>query len=163
MATTRDYYEILGVGREASAEDIQRAYRKLAMKHHPDRNPGDQEAESKFKEAAEAYEVLSDPEKRRLYDQFGHAGLRGTSMHDFGHMDAADISSIFGDLFGEFFGGGGPFGGGRGRRRARGASLQTVIDLTLEASIARSSSSVWISATRATAAGRRRGRRRQPV
>lgn len=132
MATTRDYYEILSVSRDANGDEVKRAYRKLAMKYHPDRNPGDKEAESRFKEAAAAYEVLSDEQKRKRYDQFGHEGLRGTSMHDFGHMDAADISSMFGDIFGDLFGGAfGSGGGGRGRVR-KGASLETVIDVTLE-------------------------------
>ncbi len=130
MATQRDYYEILNVERSANGEEIKRAYRKMAMKYHPDRNPGDKEAEQRFKEAAEAYEVLSNPERRSRYDRFGHEGLRGTSMHDFGHMDVTDIFSMFDDIFG----GGGAFGG-RGRQRSRGrrgASLETVIDITLE-------------------------------
>lgn len=131
MATTRDYYEILNLERTASADDIKRAYRKLAMKYHPDRNPGDAEAEAKFKESAEAYEVLSDTDKRRLYDEYGHEGLRGATGHNFNSMDAGDIFSMFDDVFGSMFGG----GGGRqssGRRARRGASLETVIDLTLE-------------------------------
>lgn len=131
MATTRDYYDILGVKKNASEADIKRAYRKLAMKHHPDRNPGDKQAEEKFKEAASAYEILADADKRQRYDQFGHEGLRGTSTHDFGHMDATDIFSMFGDIFGDMFGGS-SFGGGGRTRAQRGASLETVIDLTLE-------------------------------
>src|SRR5690606_31629319 len=99
MATKRDYYEILNVDRNASDDEIKRAYRKMAMKYHPDRNPGDKEAEQKFKEAAEAYEVLSNPERRSRYDRFGHEGLRGTSMHDFGHMDVTDIFSMFDEIF----------------------------------------------------------------
>src|SRR3970282_972262 len=94
----RDYYEVLGVERQASQEEVKKAYRKLALKLHPDRNPGNKEAEEKFKEAAEAYEVLSDPEKRRKYDQFGHDGLRGTNYRDF--TDVNDIFSTFGDIFG---------------------------------------------------------------
>ncbi len=82
----RDYYEVLGVDKDASADDIKRAYRRMAMKYHPDKNPGDKEAEAKFKECAEAYEVLSDADKRRQYDQFGHEGLRGSGMHDFSQM-----------------------------------------------------------------------------
>lgn len=132
MPPQRDYYEVLGIDRGAGEGDVKRAYRKLAMKHHPDRNPGDAEAETKFKESAEAYEVLSNAEKRRRYDQFGHAGLRGTSGHDFSHMDAGDIFSMFGDIFGE----GGPFSGSRRRRGRqgpkRGYDLQTQTDVTLE-------------------------------
>ena len=130
MATNRDYYEILNVERSASADDIKRAYRKMAMKYHPDRNPDNQDAERKFKESAEAYEVLADPEKRQRYDRFGHDGLRGISGHDFTHMDAGDISSMFEDIFG-----GGIGMGGRGRPSrgmGRGASLETVIDLMLD-------------------------------
>ena len=103
--TKRDYYEILGVGKGASADDIKRAYRRLAMKYHPDKNPGDKEAEEKFKECAEAYEVLSNTEKRQRYDQFGHEGLRGSGMRDYSHMNVQDIGDIFGDIFGDFFGG----------------------------------------------------------
>jgi molecular chaperone DnaJ len=131
MASQRDYYEVLGVDRNASTDDIKRAYRKMAMKYHPDRNPGDEEAESKFKEAAEAYEVLSEPQTRQRYDQFGHEGLRGTSSHDFSRMDIGDIFSMFEDIFG---GGLGGMGGGRRRRGgpSRGYDLQTRLELTLE-------------------------------
>ncbi|MFP4145779.1 MAG: molecular chaperone DnaJ [Phycisphaeraceae bacterium] len=129
MATKRDYYEVLGVERDAASGDIKRAYRKLAMKYHPDRNPGDEGAERKFKEAAEAYEVLSDAEKRQRYDQFGHDGLKGTPGHDFGHMNAQDIFSMFEDIFGGL--GGARRGGARTRAR-RGYDLETVIDLSLE-------------------------------
>lgn len=135
MPTTRDYYEVLGVEKSASDDDIKRAYRRLAMKYHPDRNPGDAEAETKFKESAEAYEVLSDADKRKRYDQFGHEGLRGAggpATHDFSRMHVEDIFS----MFNEIFGGGGGFGGNRsarGRRTAaaRGYDLETevVIDL----------------------------------
>ncbi|MHC4744605.1 MAG: molecular chaperone DnaJ [Planctomycetota bacterium] len=129
----RDYYEVLGVKKDASADDIKRSYRRLAMKYHPDKNPGDKEAETKFKECAEAYEVLSDSQKRQRYDQFGHDGLRGTGMHDFSRINAEDIFSMFGldDLFG------GIFGGGRGRRGAQrsgvshGYDLETSVGLTL--------------------------------
>ncbi|HHN47224.1 MAG TPA: molecular chaperone DnaJ [Planctomycetes bacterium] len=107
MAVERDYYEVLGVNRNASDEEIKRAYRRLAMKYHPDRNPGDKDAEEKFKELAEAYEVLSNAEKRRTYDQFGHDGLRGRAQEPhFGSIE--DIFSAFGDIFGG--GGGGIFG-----------------------------------------------------
>lgn len=129
MATRRDYYEILGVERGCDADAIKRAYRKMAMKYHPDRNPGDKEAELKFKEAAEAYEVLSDADKRRRYDQFGHEGLRGTSHHDFSGMDVGDIFSMFEDIFG------GAMGAKRGRggqRARRGFDLETQIEITLE-------------------------------
>jgi len=132
MATQRDYYEVLGLEKGASADDVKRAYRKMAMKYHPDRNPDNKEAEAKFKEAAAAYEVLADPQKRQQYDQYGHEGLRGGTSHDFSGMDVGDIFSMFGDIFGDAFGGG---GGGRragGTRAQRGYSLQTEIEITLE-------------------------------
>src|ERR1043166_6511797 len=117
MPTTRDYYEILSIEKTADGEEIKRSYRRLAMKYHPDRNPGDAEAEVKFKEAAEAYEVLSDPSKRKVYDQFGHEGLHrrgGPATHDFSRMNVEDIFSMFNDIFGAG-GGGDPFGfGARG-------------------------------------------------
>jgi molecular chaperone DnaJ len=131
MPTTRDYYEILGVVKTADGEEIKRAYRRLAMKYHPDRNPGDAEAEARFKECAEAYEVLSDLSKRARYDQFGHEGVRGSgaAAHDFSRMDVQDIFSMFNDIFGGGFAG----GGGRGRRGvARGYDLETEVSLTLE-------------------------------
>ncbi|MBI4419009.1 MAG: molecular chaperone DnaJ [Ignavibacteriales bacterium] len=140
--TKRDYYEILGVGRSATADDVKKAYRKLALKYHPDRNPGNKEAEEKFKEAAEAYEVLGDPDKRQRYDRYGHDGVRGTNFREF--TDVNDIFSTFGDIFGGGFGGSifeEVFGGGsRGRRRGagqrtegtRGADLRATIRLTLE-------------------------------
>lgn len=133
----RDYYEVLGVEKGASTDDIKRAYRRLAIKYHPDKNPGNKEAEEKFKECAEAYEVLSDEEKRKRYDQFGHEGLRGSGVHDYSHMNAQDIGDMFGDMFGDIFGD--IFGGGRrgraagGRRGAsRGYDLETTVELTLE-------------------------------
>jgi len=98
----RDYYDVLGVSRTSGADEIKKSYRKLALQHHPDRNKGDKGAEEKFKEAAEAYEVLSDPEKRQLYDRFGHDGLRQTGFTGFRDFD--DIFSSFGDIFEEFFG-----------------------------------------------------------
>ena len=98
----RDYYEVLGVSRDAGEEDLKRAYRKLAMKYHPDKNPGDKEAEEKFKEASEAYEVLRDTEKRGIYDRFGHEGLEGTGFRGFTGFE--DIFSSFGDIFEDFFG-----------------------------------------------------------
>jgi molecular chaperone DnaJ len=131
----RDYYEVLGVGKNASADDIKRAYRRMAMKYHPDKNPDDKEAEKKFKECAEAYEVLSDPEKRQRYDQFGHEGLRGIGMRDYAHMRWQDIGSIFEDIFG--FGDLADLFGMAGRRRTRragptrGYDLETSVELTL--------------------------------
>lgn len=135
----RDYYEVLGVDRNATQEEIKRAYRKLALQYHPDRNPNDKEAEARFKEIAEAYEVLSDPEKRRRYDRYGHAGVRGNGMPEGGPFeDLNDIFSAFHDIFGasgsvfeEVFGG--------GRRRARreahgraGGDIHVKVQLTLE-------------------------------
>ena len=126
MAEKRDYYEVLGVSKTATADEIKSAYRKLAMKYHPDRNPGNKEAEEKFKEAAEAYDVLHDAEKRQRYDQFGHAGMNGGAggFGGFGGggMNMEDIFSMFGDIFGGHSGGGGGFGGfedlfGGGRRQ----------------------------------------------
>lgn len=134
MPTTRDYYEVLSVERTADGEEIKRAYRRLAMKYHPDRNPDDSEAEVKFKECAEAYEVLSDDSKRKIYDQYGHEGLRGhgAAGHDFNRMNVDDIFSMFNDIFGG--GGGGGFGGQRGQRRgpARGYDLETEVVLDLK-------------------------------
>ena len=113
MANKRDFYDILGIARNASDDDIKKAYRQLAMKYHPDRNPGSQEAEEKFKEAKEAYEMLSDPQKRSAYDQYGHAGVGGASGGGFGgDFSMEDIFSQFGDIFGGHFGGFGGFGGG---------------------------------------------------
>jgi len=128
----RDYYEVLGVNKNASTDEIKRAYRRMAMKYHPDKNPGDKDAEAKFKECAEAYEVLADAQKRQQYDQFGHEGLRGSGMHDFSRMNVDDIFSMFG--FDDFFSG--IFGGGR-RRSGRpgvtkGYDLETGVELTLE-------------------------------
>jgi molecular chaperone DnaJ len=128
----RDYYEILSVEKAADGEEIKRAYRRMAMKYHPDRNPGDTQAEIKFKECAEAYEVLSDDGKRKVYDQFGHEGLKrggGPATHDFTRMNVEDIFSMFNDIFGA----GGGFGGGGGRRGpARGYDLETEVSITLE-------------------------------
>ncbi|MFO0872784.1 MAG: molecular chaperone DnaJ [Phycisphaerales bacterium] len=128
MPTTRDYYEILSVERNADGEEIKRSYRRLAMKFHPDRNPGDADAELRFKEAAEAYEVLSNPEKRARYDKHGHAGLRQTPGHDFSRMHVEDIFSMFNDIFGGTFG-----GAARGRAGTpRGYDLETEIEITLD-------------------------------
>ena len=135
----RDYYEVLNIAKGASADDIKRAYRKLAIKYHPDKNPDNKEAEDKFKECAEAYEVLSNPEKRSRYDQFGHDGLRGSGMHDYSRMNVDDISSMFSDIFGGGgFGGIGDLFGMGGRKKTRrggpvkGYDLETSVLLTLE-------------------------------
>ena len=128
----RDYYEVLGINKTASQDDIKRAYRRMAMKYHPDKNPGDKEAESKFKDCAEAYEVLSNDEKRQRYDQYGHDGLRGAGMHDFSHMNADDIGSMFSDIFGfgDLFGTGGRRGA-RHKGPSKGYDLETTVELTL--------------------------------
>lgn len=137
MAEKRDYYEVLGVEKNANADEIKKAYRKAAIKFHPDKNPGDKEAEEKFKEAAEAYDVLSNPDKRARYDQFGHAGMNGGAAGGgFGGFGGAggfsmeDIFSQFGDIFGGHFGG---FGGGRsgGRHVNRGSDIRVKVKLTL--------------------------------
>lgn len=132
----RDYYEVLGVSKSADATEIKKAYRKLALKYHPDKNPGDKEAEEKFKEAAEAYDVLSNEEKRRRYDQFGHAGVGGAGQGGFGGgMSMDDIFSQFGDIFGSFggFSGFGGFGGGRSACRVnRGTNLRVKVKMNLQ-------------------------------
>jgi molecular chaperone DnaJ len=132
MSEKRDFYEVLGLTREASDDDIRRAYRQLALKHHPDRNQGNPESEVKFKEATEAYTVLSDREKRAAYDRFGHAGLGGGGF-DFNNAGVGDILSQFQDMFADFFGGGGGgFGGGRRRRTVeRGQDVRVELTLTL--------------------------------
>ena len=140
MAEKRDYYEVLGVPKNANADEIKKAYRKAAIKYHPDKNPGDKEAEEKFKEAAEAYDVLSNEDKRARYDQFGHAGMSGAGgAGGFGGgfgggFSMEDIFSQFGDIFGGHFGGGfGGFGGARGGRPVnRGADIRVRIKLNLE-------------------------------
>ncbi len=129
MATQRDYYEILGVERTASGEEIKRSYRRLAMKYHPDRNPGNAEAETEFKSCAEAYEVLIDTDRRSRYDQYGHAGLRQTPGHDFRSMNVEDIFSMFADIFGNNTQGG---RGGTRRGQPRGYDLETEVEITLE-------------------------------
>lgn len=133
MSDKRDYYEVLGVSKGATEAEIKKAYRKLALQYHPDKNPDDKSAEAKFKEAAEAYEVLSNQEKRARYDRFGHAGMGGASGFGGGGMDMNDIFSQFGDIFGGAFGGG-SFGGGSrgGSRQARGTNLRVKMKLTLE-------------------------------
>lgn len=134
----RDYYEVLGVSKDASKQDIKKAYRKMALKYHPDHNPGDKDAEEKFKEAAEAYSVLSDDDKRAKYDQFGHEGLNGAGGFGgggFGSMNMDDIFSAFGDIFGGRggFGGFGGFGGSSSaQQQNRGRNLRLKVHLTLE-------------------------------
>jgi molecular chaperone DnaJ len=136
--TKRDYYEVLEVSKSATPEEIKKAYRKKAIQFHPDKNQGDKAAEEKFKEAAEAYEVLSSPEKRQRYDQFGHAGVGGSGGFSGGNMSMDDIFSMFGDVFGDAFGGFGGFGGfgsSRGRtshRVNRGSDLRVKVSLTLK-------------------------------
>ena len=131
----RDYYEVLGVARNASEEDLKKAYRRCAMKHHPDRNPGDKNAEAAFKECKEAYEVLSDGGKRRMYDQHGHAafehGMGGGNAGPGGGFGGADMGDIFGDIFGNMFG-----GGARQQGPRRGADVGYVMELDLEEAVA---------------------------
>ena len=140
MAEKRDYYEVLGVAKNANADEIKKAYRKAAIQFHPDKNPGDKEAEEKFKEAAEAYDVLSNPDKRARYDQFGHAGMNGAAgggAGGFGGFGGGgfsmeDIFSQFGDIFGGHFGGGfRSSNGGGGRRVNRGSDIRVRVRLTL--------------------------------
>lgn len=135
----RDYYDVLGVSKNANTEELKKAYRKMALKYHPDKNPGDTESEEKFKEAAEAYEVLNNSDKRSRYDQFGHAGLKGGAGGGFsGFSNVEDIFSSFGDIFGGHFSGFGGFGdafagGGGGRRRVnRGSNLRVKVNLNLQ-------------------------------
>ena len=131
----RDYYEVLGVDKNASEDDIKKAYRKIAIKYHPDRNPGNKEAEEKFKEAAEAYDVLHDPQKRQQYDQFGFdgpAGMGGFGGFSGGGFSMDDIFSMFGDIFGGHGNGFGGFSGGRGRAQYRGSDLRLKVRLSLQ-------------------------------
>ena len=128
----RDYYEVLGVQKNASEAELKKAYRQMAIKYHPDKNPGDKASEEKFKEAAEAYEVLSNPEKKQKYDQYGHAGLGNASGFGGGSMNMDDIFSHFGDIFGDMFGGGYSSRGQRSRRVNKGSNLRVKVKLTLE-------------------------------
>ena len=123
--TNKDYYEVLGVSKNAAETELKKSFRQLALKYHPDKNPGDKEAEGKFKEAAEAYQVLNDPEKRKIYDQFGHEGLKGSGFR--GPRGFEDVFSSFGDIFGDFFG----MGGGGGRQPT-GADLRADLTITFE-------------------------------
>jgi len=129
-----DYYDILGISKGASEAEIKKAYRKMAVKYHPDKNPDDSKAEDMFKKAAEAYDVLSNPDKRARYDQMGHAAFDGSGGFGGGGMNMDDIFSQFGDIFGSAFGGGGGFSGfgGGGQRRAKGSNLRIRVKLTLE-------------------------------
>lgn len=145
----KDYYEILGVEKSATADEIKKAYRRLAMKYHPDRNPGDKSAEAKFKEANEANEVLSDPKKRAAYDQFGHAGVdpsMGGGQGGFGGFSGfAGAEDIFGDIFGNIFGGGGRGRGRSGRTRAeRGADLAYGIKISLEEAVSGTTTTIKV-------------------
>jgi len=128
----RDYYETLGVNRDASDEDIKKSYRKLAMKYHPDRNPDNKESEEKFKEAKEAYEMLSDPQKRAAYDSYGHAGVDPSAAAAGGGAGMGGFEGVFGDIFGEIFGGGGGRGGGGRNSVYRGADLRYNLEISLE-------------------------------
>jgi molecular chaperone DnaJ len=137
----RDYYEVLGVAKGASADEVKKAYRKLAMKHHPDRNPDDKGAEEKFKEASEAYEVLSDEDKRAAYDRHGHAGVDpNMGGGGFGGGGAGNFSDIFGDVFGDIFG-----GGGRGGQRSnRGSDLRYILEIDLEEAVRGSTAKIRV-------------------
>ena len=128
----RDFYEILGVDKSVNAADLKKAYRRLAMKHHPDRNPDDKAAEAKFKEAKEAYDILSDAQKRSAYDQYGHAGVDPSMGGGQGGAGAHGFGDAFGDIFGDIFGGG---AGGGGQRQRRGADLRYDLSLTLEEAV----------------------------
>ena len=130
MSNKRDYYEVLGISRNANESEIKKAYRKLALQYHPDKNPDDAQAEEKFKEAAEAYEILSDASKKARYDQYGHAGMNGGGGFGGGGMNMDDIFSQFGDVFGGGFGGGRR--GGGGQRTIKGSNLRVKMKLTLE-------------------------------
>ena len=127
----RDYYEVLGISRNADASEIKKAYRKLAIKYHPDKNPDDPKAEEQFKEAAEAYEMLSDTEKKQRYDQFGHAGVDGQGGFGGGGHGGMNMDDIF-SQFGDVFGGGGGFGRSQGRRTVKRTNLRVRLNLTLE-------------------------------
>jgi molecular chaperone DnaJ len=162
MSTKRDYYEVLGVARTASADELKAAYRQLALKLHPDRNPGDKAAEEKFKEINEAYEVLSNKEKRAAYDQFGHAGVQGGGRPGAGGFqgfeDVSGFGDIFSDMFGDIFGGGGR--GGGGRRARKGADIRYDHTVTLQEAYTGAQSSVKV--TRHTSCGKCKGSGSKP-
>lgn len=158
MTTQKDYYEILGISRNASEDDIKKAYRRLAMKYHPDRNPNDHAAEEKFKEVKEAYEILSNAEKRSLYDQFGHAGIQmgGASARGQRGFDFGNIGDVFGDIFGDAF-------GTRSQRknRAQGADLLYNLELTLENAVHGTTVEIriptWVNCKECSGTGARKG------
>jgi molecular chaperone DnaJ len=158
----RDYYEVLGVAKNVSEDDLKKAYRKLAMKYHPDRNPGDKAAEEKFKEAKEAYEMLSDPEKRAAYDRFGHAGV-DSNAGGAGGQDFSGFADAFGDIFGDIFGANrGRAGGGGGRSNVyRGSDLRYAMEITLEQAAAGFSTEIrvpsWESCTTCEGTGAKPG------
>ncbi|MEK9811901.1 MAG: molecular chaperone DnaJ [Bordetella sp.] len=157
----RDYYEVLGVAKNASEDDLKKAYRKLAMKHHPDRNPGDKAAEEKFKEAKEAYEMLSDPEKRAVYDRFGHAGV-DPNAGGAGGQDFSGFADAFGDIFGDIFGANRGRTGGGGRSKVyRGSDLRYAMEITLEQAAAGFSTEIrvpsWESCTTCEGTGAKPG------
>jgi molecular chaperone DnaJ len=131
----RDYYEILGVSKGIDAKELKKAYRKLAMKYHPDRNPDDKDADAKFKEATEAYEILGDQQKRAAYDQYGHAGVDPNAAGGGFGGGGGNFSDVFGDVFGDIFGGGGGGGGGRRGGPQRGSDLRYTMDLSLEEAV----------------------------
>lgn len=162
MSDKRDYYEVLGVSRDANEADLKKAYRKLAMKYHPDRNPDDKDAEQKFKEINEAYGVLSDKEQKARYDQFGHAGVGGAGSGGFGGGPGGagfDFGDMFGDIFGDIFGGGG--GGRRQQRQRRGADLSYTITITLEEAVAGVTKQItiptWVSCDQCDGSGAKKG------
>ena len=150
MAEKRDYYEVLGIDRNASASEIKKAYRKLAKKYHPDTNPGDKEAEAKFKEVTEAYEILSDSEKKAQYDQYGHAafeqGAGGFNGGGFGGFDfGGDMGDIFGDIFGGMFGGGSRGGARQANRPTQGSHIRARIHVTFEEAVFGTSKKIEIT------------------
>lgn len=157
---TQDYYELLGVSRDATDADIKKAYRRMAMKYHPDRNTGEESTEEKFKEMTRAYEILSDPQKRRAYDQFGHAGV--DQMGGAGGAGAGGFNDIFNDIFSDIFGG---MGGGGRRAQARGADLRYNLELSLEDAIAGTNVTIqvptWVTCKSCTGSGAEKGS--QPV